>query len=113
MRWRVAAKCVQSAPMRTRTPLANQPGETVARADFTADIPGVLKRLHENGQAVVVTENGEETMVVLTPAEFHALRYRNEFVSAVFAGLDDIEEGHVTDDDEFGRELDAEFGPLQ
>ncbi len=98
--------------MYTHAQRLEQPEETVALGDFTADIPGALRRLRENGQALVVTEKGEPAMVLVTPDEFHALRYRERIVAAVLRGQEDVKAGRVVDDDEFGRELDEEFGPL-
>jgi len=98
--------------MRTQTKRTEPPQETVALGDFTADIQGVLQRLRESGQPLVVTENGEPAMVIVTPDEFHSLRYREQFVSAILSGLEDVKAGRVVTDDEFGAELDAEFGPL-
>ncbi|HRI63009.1 MAG TPA: type II toxin-antitoxin system Phd/YefM family antitoxin [Polyangium sp.] len=89
-----------------------QPRDTIALGDFTADVRGVLRRLRENGQPLVVTENGEAAMVLITPDEFQELRYRQKFVSAVLEGLDDVRSGRVVDDDGLGPELDAEFGAL-
>lgn len=38
--------------------------------------------------------------------------HRERFIAAVERGLADVEAGRVIDDDELGRELDEEFGPV-
>lgn len=98
--------------MHPQAHLAEQPQETVALGDFKADVSDVLRRLRENGQALVVTENGEAAMVLVTPDEFQALRYHDRFVEAVLTGLEDVHAGRTINDEDLGRELDAEFGPL-
>lgn len=40
------------------------------------------------------------------------LTERARFIGAIERGLADVAAGRVIDDDELGRELDAELGPL-
>lgn len=73
----------------------------------------VLRRLRESHRPVVLTQHGRPAAVLISPQEFDELRERERFMTAVRAGLADIEAGRVVDDDEVERALDEEFSRLQ
>lgn len=75
--------------------------------------PGrVLRRLREDGRAVVITQHGRPAGVLLPPEEYDRLREHDRFVSAVHEGLADAEAGRLITDEELGERLDEAFGPL-
>lgn len=75
--------------------------------------PGrVLRRLREDGRAVVITQHGRPAGVLLPPEEYDRLRAHDRFISSVREGLAEAEAGRTIDDEELGRRLDETFGPL-
>jgi predicted transcriptional regulator len=45
--------------------------------------------------------------------EFDRMREREAFLDAVSEGMADIEAGRVISDEQLGKDLDAELGPLE
>ncbi len=58
-----------------------------------AHLSRILRELAERGRPVVITQNGRPAGVVITPAEYDRLTYRERFVSAVEQGLAEAEAG--------------------
>lgn len=81
-------------------------------SQFKAHASRIIRKLQESERPVVITLDGRAAAVLLSPEEFDRLSYRERFVHAVEAGLADIEAGHVISDEEFGVELEEEFGAL-
>ena len=69
--------------------------DIVPVSDFKAQAAEWLKRIAETGQPIVITQNGKAAGVLLSPAQFDALRERAEFVAAIDEGLADSEAGRV------------------
>jgi prevent-host-death family protein len=62
-------------------------------SDFKAEAADWLRRIGEDGQPLVITQNGRAAGVLLSPAAYDALTERARFVGAVEAGLREAEEG--------------------
>ena len=84
----------------------------VSTHQLAAGADALVKRVRDTGQAVMVTDNGEPAAVLVTPAEFAALREHRRFVAAVEEGLTDAEAGRVMTTDELKASLEAELGPI-
>jgi len=71
-------------------------GEVMARIDIAQDLVPIgefkthasqlLRKLHETGRPLVITQNGKASAVVLTPEEFEQLGYRQYVQQKVNAG---------------------------
>jgi antitoxin (DNA-binding transcriptional repressor) of toxin-antitoxin stability system len=85
--------------------------QTISTKDLAANVSGVLGRVREAGH-VVVTEDGEPAMILLTPDEFRGLQYRQHVVEAIERGLASAEAGRLVEDDDLTREFDDLYGPL-
>jgi prevent-host-death family protein len=72
----------------------------------------VLRRLREDGRAVVITQHGRPAGVLLAPEEYDRLREHDRFVSSVHEGLADAEAGRTITDEALGERLDEAFCPL-
>ena len=72
----------------------------------------ILRRLREDGRAVVITQHGRPAGVLVSPQEYDRLREHDRFVSSVHEGLADAEAGRMITDEELGERLDQAFGPL-
>ena len=81
--------------------------------DFKTHASRVLRQLKDSQRPVVITQNGRAAAVLITPEEFDQMRERDRFLSAVREGLADADAGRLIEDDEVGRILDEEFGPLE
>jgi len=80
--------------------------------EFKAHAARILAELSERRNPLVITQNGRPACVVMSPREFDRLRERQAFLEAVAEGLADVQAGRLISDEELGKELDAEFGPL-
>jgi prevent-host-death family protein len=73
----------------------------------------VLRRLQEEGRAVVITHHGRPAGVLVSPEEYDRLREHDRFVESVHEGLADADAGRVITDEELGTRLDDLFGALE
>jgi prevent-host-death family protein len=64
-----------------------------------------LARSRQTGQPLVVLQRGRAVAVLLSPAEYDRLTYRDRFVADVQAGLADAEAGRLLPLDEVRRRL--------
>jgi len=55
--------------------------------EFKTHASRLLRRLHETGRPLVITQNGKASAVVLTPEEFEQLGYRQYVQQKVKAGV--------------------------
>ena len=81
--------------------------------EFKARAARIIKDLARRDNPLVITQNGRPALVVMSPAGFDRMTERQAFLEAVAQGLADAEAGRVISDEELGRQLDAEFGPLE
>lgn len=87
--------------------------DIIPLGEFKAQAASFIKQLHERGNTLVITQNGRPACVVMSPADFDAMRERQAFLEAVGEGLDDVEAGRVVTDEQVQRDLDGEFGRLE
>lgn len=80
--------------------------------EFKKHASRLIGELKGHGRAIVVTQHGRPVGVMVTPEEYDRLRSRDRFIAAVRQGLDQAAAGQTTSDNEFLKELEAEFGPL-
>lgn len=92
------------------TPLPAE--DIVPSSEFDTDLSEIVGVVRQRGRPLVITENGKPAVVVLAPDDFDALTYHSRVVAAVQRGLADVEAGRVFSDEEVGRELERQFGPL-
>jgi prevent-host-death family protein len=86
--------------------------DIVPIADFKAHLSEVVRGLRQRRRPLVITQHGKPAAVLLSPEEFDALTSQARFIAAVQRGLADSEAGRLVADEELGRELEREFGPL-
>lgn len=78
--------------------------------EFKARAATYLRRLAENGEPLVLTQNGRPAAVVLSPAEFDSLHERQRLLESIAAGLADAEAGRVADTEDVRRRIGARRG---
>lgn len=76
-------------------------------SDFRKDTAGVLKRLKETRQPVLLTQNGRSVAVLLDVHEYEAREYDRLFAQAIAEGLDDIAHGRTHSNAKVMREAKA------
>jgi len=54
-----------------------------------------LNNVNTTGHPLVITQNGKPAGVLISPAEYDELVYKNLFIESVNRGLSDIESGNV------------------
>jgi prevent-host-death family protein len=60
--------------------------DLVPIGDFKTHASKLLRKLHETGRPLVITQNGKASAVVLTPEEFEQLGYRAYVQQKIKAG---------------------------
>lgn len=63
--------------------------------EFRSRTAKLLEAMSKNGRTLVITQNGKAAAVVMSPREFDALRYRQQFVEEVARGLADVDAGRT------------------
>lgn len=79
--------------------------DIVPMAEFKGRAAHWFRRVAENNQPVVITQNGKPAGVLLSPAEFDRLVERARFLSDVTAGVADLDAGRVVTTQELERRL--------
>lgn len=79
--------------------------DIVPMAEFTGQAAHWFRRVAENNQLVVITQNGKPAGVLLSPAEFDRLVERERFLTDVAAGVADLNAGRTVTTDELKRRL--------
>mgnify|MGYP000959954946 CR=1 FL=1 len=85
--------------------------DIVPMAEFKAQAAQWFRRVAENNQPVVITQNGKPAGVLLSPAEFDRLVERQRFIESVAAGVADLDAGRVMTTDELKRRLGLDDDP--
>lgn len=70
----------------------------VPLGEFKAKAAQILRDLGDNGEPLVITQNGRPAAVVLSPAAFEGLRERHRLLEGVARGIADANAGRVVDD---------------
>ena len=65
--------------------------------EFKAQAARWLRLLSEEGQTVVITQNGRPAGVLISPAEFDRLQERQRFLESISAGVVDADAGRLMD----------------
>ncbi len=85
--------------------------DIVPMAEFKGQAAHWFRRVAENNQPVVITQNGKPAGVLLSPAEFDRLVERHRFLEDVAAGVADLDAGRVVRTDELKRRLGLDDDP--
>ena len=98
--------------MHDRTAPEGEKALTVSTSELAEGAAELVKHVRETGQAVMVLEDGEPAVVIVTASRFAELDERGRLLSAVAEGLADIAAGRVMTTDELKASLEAELGPI-
>ncbi len=79
-------------------------------SEFKAKAAEWLRRLAENGEAMVITQNGKAAGVILSPAVFDQLTERARFMQAIEEGIQDVDAGRIHTHEEVVAEMRSRFG---
>lgn len=79
--------------------------DIVPMAEFKGQAAHWFRRVAENNQPVVITQNGKPAGVLLSPAEFDRLVERARFLTDVAAGVTDLDAGRTVTTEELKRRL--------
>lgn len=72
--------------------------DIVPLGQFKTHASQLLKSINDDNRAIVITQNGKPTAVVLSPAEFDRLHNQARFIGAIEQGLADAEAGRLVED---------------
>jgi len=86
----------------------NVANDIIPVGEFKARMAQYLKIIQENGNSLVITQNGKPAGVLLSPTEFDELRKTKLFVESVARGLTDSQKGDVLTTDQLKAALKKE-----
>ncbi len=72
---------------------------------FKAQASRVLKMVREEHRAVVITQNGSPSAVLVPPEEYDSYLTHRRFIERVRLGLEDSENGRTISDQEFSEAI--------
>jgi prevent-host-death family protein len=79
-------------------------------AEFKTHASELIRKIHATKRPLVITQNGKPSAVVMTPAEFEDLSYRQFVRAKVQAGIDSAKPGQTIPSGEVRRRLKALVG---
>jgi prevent-host-death family protein len=92
--------------------MRNVAAPPISTAELSEKAAELVKRVHETGDAVIVTQDGEPAAVLVDATEFAALREHRRFLEAINEGMADVDAGRVLTTQELKKSFEAEFGPI-
>lgn len=63
--------------------------------EFKSKLAYFLNQIQEQGNSLIITQNGKPAGVLLSPKEFDQLKETKQFIESVARGLSDSETGNV------------------
>ena len=79
--------------------------DIVPMAEFKGHAAHWFRRIAENNQPVVITQNGKPAGVLLSPVEFDRLVERQRFLQDIATGVADLDASRTMTTDELKRRL--------
>jgi prevent-host-death family protein len=83
----------------------NVSSDIVPIGEFKSSLAKWLKNIQRSGQHLVITQNGRPAGVLLSPAEYDDLMYKQTFIESVNRGIADIESGNIYTTEKLKKEL--------
>jgi len=83
----------------------NVSSDIVPIGEFKSKLSKWLKNIQRSGRHLVITQNGRPAGVLLSPAEYDELMYKQTFIESVNRGIADIESGSTYTTEELKKEL--------
>ena len=84
--------------------------DIVPIGEFKKQTSRLLRRVKEEGQPLLITQNGRPIGVVIPPEEYDRIQARDRLVAVAEEGLRQSEAGQVLTSEDVERELDRAFG---
>jgi prevent-host-death family protein len=91
-------------------PKINVAEDIIPIAEFKTHASEMIRNMHATRRPLVITQNGKPAAVVMTPAEFEDLGYRQFVKAKVQAGIDSAAQGNAVASSEVRRRLKAIVG---
>ena len=77
----------------------------VPLGDFKTNAASHLKKLGETGQPIVITQNGRPAGVLISPADYDRLHYRQRVIDSIEAGIADADAGRMISTEELRERI--------
>jgi antitoxin YefM len=63
--------------------------------EFKTKIAKWFRSIQENGQPLIITQNGRPAGVLISPQDYDELVYRRSFLQSIERGINDADEGRL------------------
>ncbi len=77
-------------------------------SEFRKNMAEMIETVGKTGQPIVLTQRGKTVAVVMSPEEYEALAYRDEFVNAIREGEESLDRGEGIPHEEVVAWFDAQ-----
>jgi antitoxin YefM len=81
--------------------------DVVPIGEFKAQAASWLEHVRNSGHPIVITQNGKPAGVLLSPAEFDRIQYKEAFLASIDKGVAELDAGQGIETDELERRLEV------
>jgi prevent-host-death family protein len=81
--------------------------DLVTVAEFKDHAGTYLDRVQSSGHPIVITKNGKAVGVIISPAEYDRIQYKQAFMESVARGVADGDAGRVKSTQDAKREIES------
>jgi len=80
-------------------------------SDFQADVASFLETVKKERRNLVITQEGQKSVVVLDVEEYEKLADKAQLLEEIVAARKELSSGEGVDHDEFIRKLRSQYAP--
>lgn len=84
--------------------------DLIPLSEFKTHASKILNEIQSSKRSVVITQNGKAAGVLIHPEEFDRLQEREQFLSAIAEGVEDVRDGNTISDKDLSQRLDKRYG---
>lgn len=81
--------------------------DLITVAEFKDHAGSYLDRVQSSGHPIVITKNGKAAGVIMSPAEYDRIQYKQALLESVARGIADGDAGRVKSTEEARREIET------
>ena len=85
--------------------------KTCSLSDFQADVASYLKEVKQEQYTLVLTQQGQKSVVLLDAEEYEKLKDKAHLLEEIVAARKELNSGEGVDHDEFIRKLRSQYAP--
>ena len=84
--------------------------DLIPLSEFKTHASKILNEIRRNKRSIVITQNGKAAGVLIHPEEFDRLQEREQFLTEIAEGIEDVRDGNLVSDKALSQRLDKRYG---